>query len=524
MESRRLVGRWWLPAAADRKVGGILEVGDHRAPHLELTDSLLSESLMVAPIIHGAADGRQVTLLDCSQANGGKMVIAQTMTSTQMLRASVALVGIHLDSSGDEVFDGFEVSMSGLTAWAGTTGFDRTFTFSQETNERSKFLVNYVDPVRVKIPESTEHLELRWNIVTNGPQTSEMQRTYRADETVMLAIQSQRPKAWNGYLKRVREVRDLITISMQRPAHVGSRTLLINQEEPLPPYRIDTYFQGLSAADDDVKRDFRGNDLIFTLSDVDLYETLAKWLSLRKRLGLPLDVLLGLDYQSGGYYENRIFNAASAAEGFHAPLCPETTGLTEVEHTLVTRKIVLAIKGIGANNRRWVLDRIDLPDRAVSRRKWFRRRPRVEAPADLTPDEYEKLCADTADSLGGLDDPKLRQWVRNRTGDNRPGLKERYLELATKADSAAVQALLTDVDLWAKWLRNARNAIGHLNTDELQAKVPEDARYRLTYVTRALLHLVILNELGVSPEVQRRLVSEEWSYAAATFANAMNQS
>jgi hypothetical protein len=57
--------------------------------------------------------------------------------------------------------------------------------------------------------------------------------------------------------------------------------------------------------------------------------------------------------------------------------------------------------------------------------------------------------------------------------------------------------------MWAKWLWSARNAIGHLNTDELQAKVPED--------------LVILNELGMSPEVQRRLVSEEWSYSATAF-------
>jgi len=57
---------------------------------------------------------------------------------------------------------------------------------------------------------------------------------------------------------------------------------------------------------------------------------------------------------------------------------------------------------------------------------------------------------------------KDRDWAMSRIKDNRPGLKDRLVELVKKADSEAVQSLLTDVDTWAKWLKNARNAIGHL--------------------------------------------------------------
>ena len=114
-----------------------------------------------------------------------------------------------------------------------------------------------------------------------------------------------------------------------------------------------------------------------------------------------------------------------------------------------------------------------------------------------------------------------RAWVKGRTGDNRPGLKVRYLELATKADSDAVGRLLTDVDTWAKWLRTARNAVGHLNTGELDAKVPEDARFRLEYVTRALLHLILLSELGISADIQRAVVDEAWDYSVEQFGIAV---
>ena len=73
------------------------------------------------------------------------------------------------------------------------------------------------------------------------------------------------------------------------------------------------------------------------------------------------------------------------------------------------------------------------------------------------------------------------------------------------------------MEVWARWLKNARNAIGHLNTDELERRVPEDARYRLARITKALLHLVILNQLGISAEHQRRAVQDIFDYSARQF-------
>jgi hypothetical protein len=120
--------------------------------------------------------------------------------------------------------------------------------------------------------------------------------------------------------------------------------------------------------------------------------------------------------------DNRLFNAA-AAEGFHVALCPDTTGLADETFTVVRKRLTEAMKN-----------------------------------TEKTP----------------------RDWVMNRTADNRPGLKTRYPGLAAKADQEAVRDLLTTIDTWAKWLVLARNAMAHLDTGEFEARVPEEARYRLT--------------------------------------------
>jgi len=56
-----------------------------------------------------------------------------------------------------------------------------------------------------------------------------------------------------------------------------------------------------------------------------------------------------LDYNPGEYYENRLFNAAAAAEGFDTALFPDSTGLPPAAHESVVRRaagaLYYALKG-----------------------------------------------------------------------------------------------------------------------------------------------------------------------------------
>ena len=78
---------------------------------------------------------------------------------------------------------------------------------------------------------------------------------------------------------------------------------------------------------------------------------------------------------------------------------------------------------------------------------------------------------------------------------NKPGFKARMRMLLTVPDPDAVQEVLRDKeDLWVKWITQARNAIGHSNYDDMK-EIPPEIGQALLYVTKTLLHLVMLAEL-----------------------------
>jgi hypothetical protein len=47
------------------------------------------------------------------------------------------------------------------------------------------------------------------------------------------------------------------------------------------------------------------------------------------------------------------------------------------------------------------------------------------------------------------------------------------------------------------------------------------ALYRLQYIMRALLHLVLIDQLGISAEVQRGVVQDLWGLSAARYREAV---
>jgi ApeA N-terminal domain 1 len=467
MEPKRFVGNWWLPGSPDRAVGGVLEVDSASSRlRLELTDRLLEQGPAAerTPMIYGAANGREITLLESMPANGGHTTIAQVTTTTQVVRPRVALVGIRLDDPRQEVFDGLKTSMTGLTAWASRSGLDHDWIATPDTDARSQLTVRWTDPLETQLDEPPETLGLHWEISSGFPTVTAAERRFHATERVVLQVHSSKLHAWDGFLKRSKAVRDLVTVATQQPSRVFEHELLIDRAGPMPiPYTVGLYFHGIerSAEHDD------GDtvEALFTVDGANFGSVMHDWFTLRDKIGLPLDVLLGLEYDRGGYYENRLFNAAAAAEGSHTALFPDSTGLPPAAHESVVRRVASAL--------------------------------------------YYAL-------------KEHRDWAISKIKDNRPGLKDRLVELVTKADGDAVHSLLTDVDIWAKWLKNARNAIGHLNTGELEEKVPlEEARFRLESVTRAVLHLIILAELGLSGEDQRQVVFEKWRYAADRFGEAV---
>lgn len=202
-----------------------------------------------------------------------------------------------------------------------------------------------------------------------------------------------------------------------------------------------------------------GNDLfLFRMSDSSFGEIIAKWDDLVTRAGIGVNVLFGLDYQIDQYNENQIFSAASAVESIHRGLYPNSVALDA--------------------------------------------------------GEYESLLGDLKSSLS----KEQYGWAKVRLR-NDMGYKDRVMQIAKIPDSKAVEKLIGNVDQWAKWLRDSRNSIAHLDLSDLD-RIPDDARYHLSYVTAALLHVAFMRELGFNAEMQCRAVDFIYWYRSGVFRTA----
>lgn len=461
MEEQRFVGKWWVPSDADRKVGGVLTVDADGRAELELVDELLYDEDSV-PMVYGAAKGRDITLLDVL-SKGTSRVFAQNTSAVEKSQPGAVLVGWHLDSPGQELFDHIDVQISNLTTWTRESSIQQGFTL-EEQDEGMTVKSNHVTSTPIEAPTARidahgVKIALRHVVVYSGAKEKAWARALDIREEVTLRVSADSPRSWDGFTATLKVFRDLITLATQSGAVIGSRKLLIDVKGRPAPYRVDLYVNSGGQVVDARRR----MDLLFDLSDVDLETMINKWVSIYETIRLPLDVLLGLDYIKTGFYENRMFNVASAGEGFHVALYPNSKVLTPEQHASIKARVKETFQG----------------DELV--------------------------------------------WVKEQVSWNRLGLKARYMQLAEHPDQEAVANLLTEAEPWARWLSRMRNSIGHLDTDGIEKGVPEHARYQLAAITRALLHLVLLQELGLSAEIQRKAVNDVYYSPASRFKIAVEE-
>ena len=357
-----------------------------------------------------------------------------------------------------------------------------------------------VDSLEADLTDSAHwKFSLDWHHPFNGQPTIDANScSYSIVETLVLRATSTTPRTWDAFQEPWTGVRDLVTVATRHPAAITSRTLWIDDVSDGPPAQVALYY---TTSDDTPRaiREFDPYEVIFPLARDAFTEVLEKWFELRESLGVSLDLLLGVDYHRGGYYVNQLFDVASAAEGFHAALCPKSTDLAPDDHAAIKELIRTVARGCSERDRQQIFEA--LQDAAIAR---------------SLQDKVNRV-------LMGLSSTAHRSWVSNKVGDNRPGLHLRYVELATtKADPTAVKLLLTDVETWASWLRTARNAVGHVNAEDL-TKIPEAALIQLMSVTRALLLLVLLAELGLDADTQQRLADDDsvWGLRARQFRQAL---
>ncbi|WP_067694440.1 HEPN domain-containing protein [Nocardia jejuensis] len=490
MSVRRLGGSWWLAPHDDdsTEVGGVLTITAAGQVLLEVTSALVDRgygrsrgqrrrSADEPTVIHGAAEGQAVTLLGCTPTNGGTVSLLPLPTEIQVFRAEAALIGCWLNDADQAEFDGMRVEISHLTQWARHSGLSYDIIAERpDSTEHEPFHtveLRSVPTVTVELPGEQATVSLLWAQGFNpGGKDNAWGRQHRVSERTVFEVRSDTPRTAMGFESTVRPLQNLLTAATQSACAVGARHLIPRradgEDESSRRRDIELYFRGEEI---EIKQDLHDHELLFTLADINLATALPRWYELRNMIGGAVDVLFGLDYAAGGYYETALFSAATAAEGIHSALVPATTAIDPEQHRTVKKLIRQALK------------------------------------SDATIDDV------------------TRQWASNKLGYNSPGLNQRLRELAQLPDPEAVQALLGDPEVWARWLTIARNAIGHGRSGAAQAKsAPEEAHYRLADITKYLLHLVLLSQMGLSAHLQRLAVHQIWGYQARRFRALIEES
>src|SRR3546814_6988861 len=78
-------------------------------------------------VVHGAADRREITLLDCHARNTSRTMGARVKTpDKQTVVATTALIGVHLKDETEERFAAAEISVDDMTLWAASSVLEAT--------------------------------------------------------------------------------------------------------------------------------------------------------------------------------------------------------------------------------------------------------------------------------------------------------------------------------------------------------------------------------------------------------------
>ncbi|MDO1486539.1 Uncharacterised protein [Rhodococcus rhodochrous] len=463
MKETELLGQWWHPRTPDLRVGGMLELDDNGFASLTAIGGVFRDE-------HTIGAPRELTVEPSGRAMvlhgiaGGRPV---TLIDCLSMRASATGGSFTQTVRPGAVLIGIHLDSVDQKVVRGLVveidnltewSAMRTFTPTfAEGQELTGFEFSFPDPQSVKVAGTTVTLK-PCRSGSWWPESLSDGRRLCEREWVSAVFEFDTNQAWEAGVDAPSALRDLVTFATRTPCAIRSRTLLVASQDG-ETQRVDLKVRTKPQIRESRTTDV--NDYLFDLSVTSFEEIYPSWCELAAQAKSGMDVLLSLTYDRPVYYENILFNAGAAAEAFHRELFPDarTSEFSAEQHEAIIQKIRDALT---KEERSWVL-------------------------------------------------PKLR---------NQPGLKERMLDLAGCADATAVDELVTDRETWAKWLKNARNAVAHLELARLDA-IPEEPRYRLADITQDLLHLVVLARLGFDADVQRRSVREFYWYQAQQFGEAV---
>jgi ApeA-like protein/HEPN superfamily Apea-like protein len=475
-------GAWWEPSDPDVVHHGTFYCADDGRLRLELVGGFdidvrtplpngngyaVSPASRPVPLILGVSGNHRFTLIDNGHEGSSGSGFMFGDLERQDWSPTRALRGIHLQSLDEPVFLRGQLTLERLLYWSNRSTFD--LTFLREPDQQMEYHAATHDEPPVSA--SYEAMTIRLRIINNDfhirrrpvANSSSMETV----EWAVLDFETSDPVSYNAFDTVGKDMQDLLTLSAYAPCGAHTQSLIYESSEEHPgsarwPNEIEVMGRQVyrTQPKDDEKQ---VHNFVLSLADLDFPGLVPRWLGLKHRARMACSILFGLRYISEGYVGTRLLGVASAAESLHGALRPQTMRLPRPDYKALKEKLLAAI--------------------------------------DAEPEP-------------------IRDFVR-RGLDNRPTYNDRMLDLASIPDQQAVDALLTNRDRWATALKDARHDLAHAN-ERSASGADSPSAFWLLEVTYALLCLVLLAELGLSAEVQRRALDHpNITWAAKQFKESM---
>ena len=463
-ENGEWAGMWWLPDAPEQQVPGVLRYNSNDGLSLTLIGAF-EDRIMSSPspgmtvfhegsrtwdVIHGAAEQREITLLDCFPTNSRRTIGARVQTpDKQTLGAMTAVIGVHVSDENKPVFSAVEVSIEDLGHWGASSIFEAFLSAPDGRPDGSGTISVKPVPAQSVVVDGTKFTlghrhTLPFFDQRRGGTVGRVRGTtfVRVDPVESCSIDDAKDFA--------RLMQDLIAFATHRAAGVIWLRLKLadgtaNSQSARGPWdrNVDVIYSPSKVGTHDAKA-VEARRVFFTCDDLPFEKIIPRWCDVHERLQPALNMILGLRYAPAQYIENNLLTAVGAAEVFH--------------------------RGLG----------IDEPP--------------------MPPEEFKPMREAMLKHVPKVHEARVKGSLRND-----PTLRERLYALAARPDQAAMSSLVPDVDRWAQRTTQARNDLAH------EGQTPKHSFEELIAivdVTTAVVILNLLHEVGLPAEQQRKIVQE----------------
>ncbi len=438
-------GHWWLPGNPDNKVDGALRYDKHKGLELSLIGGFDDRSIE-------RSSHNVTTIRACTQewdvifGNAEDCKITLIDGAPRYTPHRVCYESIKLEKQiivAEIALVGAHVNSENEPKFSiGQVSVENLGSWAVSSRP---FCDSDVFGVRVKSDSGEEFALGRYpsDFVDDGKPGMDVNSITNA---VYMQFSSPIPYSLGSAISRVQSIQSLITFAAHRAAGViWLRLKTMN---------LASSFQSDKAAltvdviyppnivGNSKAEDVERRHMLLACDSAIFERVILGWLDVCESLLPATNLLLVFHYASDRYIESLILMAVGAAEALHQSL------------------------GI---------DELPMPKEVFGE---IRENMLTQAPKDLR--------------------PRFKSMIQNRMT-----LRERLLALAARPDQQAVSKIVLDVELWAKKAVRARNELAHTAATKNHSL---EELFAIVEVTRAVVTLNILHELGVSPERQREIV------------------